>query len=71
MWRQLKEAGSNLDVIGKKRDTFLRIQIDDFDAKGAEPVDAALESAGFADDDPGKAELADEGRCSTSKEQAR
>ena len=49
-----------LDVIGEQSDAFLRVEIDDFNVEGAEPVDAALEGAGFADDDAGKTELANE-----------
>ena len=49
-----------MDVVGEKSCTFLGVEIDDFDVEGAKPYDAALEGAGFADDDAGKTELANE-----------
>ena len=53
------DFGIFLDVIGKERDAFLRIEIDDFDAKRTEPFDATPESAAFADDDARKIKLPD------------
>ena len=49
-----------MDIGGEERNAVLRVEVDDLDVEGAEPVDAALESAGFADDDAGKTELANE-----------
>ncbi len=46
------------NVIREERDTFRGIEVDDFDAERAEPVDAALEIAAFAGDDFLKAKLA-------------
>jgi len=54
------DGGIFLDVIGEESCTFLRVEIDDFDVERAEPVDAALECAGFTDDDAGKTELANQ-----------
>ena len=54
------DGGIFLDVVGEKSDTLLGIDVDDFDVEGAEPVDAALEGAAFADDDARESELADE-----------
>jgi hypothetical protein len=41
-------------------DAFLRVQVDDADAVFDEPVEAAAETDGFADDDSSDLELADE-----------
>ena len=54
------EGGIFLDVIGEESRTLLRVEIDDFDVEGAEPVDAAPEIARFTDNDAGKSELANE-----------
>ena len=54
------DFGVSPDVGGEEADAFVRIKIDDNYAEGAEPVDAALESARFADDDAREAELADQ-----------
>ena len=53
------DGGIFLDVVGEERDTFLRIEIDDFDTERAKPFDAALESAAFANDDARKIKLPD------------
>jgi len=60
-----------LDVIGEQSDAFLRVEIDDFNVEGAEPVDAALEGAGFADDDAGKTELANEAAAIPARRERR
>ncbi len=49
-----------LDVGGEEQNAILRVEIDDFDVESAEPVDAALEGAGFSDNDASKTELPDE-----------
>ena len=54
------DGGIFLDVGGEEGDAFLGVEVEDFDVEGAEPVDAALEGAGFADDDASESELADE-----------
>ncbi len=54
------DGGIFFDVSGEEGDAFLRIEVEDFDVEGAEPVDAALEGAGFADDDASESELTDE-----------
>ena len=54
------DGGIFLDVVGEEGDAVLGIEVDDFDVEGAEPVDAALEGAAFADDDARESELADE-----------
>jgi len=54
------DGGIFLDVGGEEGDAFLGVEVEDFDVEGAEPVDAALEVAGFADDDASESELADE-----------
>ena len=48
-----------MDVVGQESDALLGIDVDDFDVEGAEPVDAALEGAAFADDDARESELTD------------
>jgi hypothetical protein len=53
----IPDGGIFLDVIGKERDAFLRIQIDDFNTERAEPFDAALECPAFTDHDACKTEL--------------
>ncbi|SRR6266478_9706820 len=54
------DGGIFLDVVGEESDALLGFAVDDFDVEGAEPVDAALEGAAFADDDARESELADE-----------
>ncbi len=54
------DGGIFLNIVGKERDTFLGVEVEDFDVERAEPVDAALESAAFADDDASKIKLADQ-----------
>ena len=54
------DFGVVADVGGEELDAFLGVEIEDLDAEGAEPIDASLESAGFADDDAREAELTDE-----------
>jgi len=54
------DGGIFFDVSGEEGDAFLGVEVDDFDVEGAEPVDAALEGAGFADHDASESELADE-----------
>ena len=54
------DGGIFLDVVGEERYTFLRVQVDDFDVESAEPINAALKGARFANDDPGKTELANQ-----------
>ena len=49
-----------MNIVGKERDTFLGVEVEDFDAERAEPVDAALESTAFADDDASKIKLANQ-----------
>ena len=56
----MPDGGTFLDVVGEESDALLGIEVDDFDVEGAKPVDAALESAAFADDDARESELADE-----------
>src|SRR5258708_37012249 len=53
------DGGIFLDVMGEESDAFLGIEIDDFNARGAEPFDTALEGAAFADDDASKIKLPD------------
>jgi hypothetical protein len=54
------DGGIILDVRGEERNAVCGVEVDDFDVERAEPVDAALEGAGFADDDAGETELTDE-----------
>ena len=54
----MPDCGIGLNVLCQKRGALLRIEIDDVDAEGTKPVDAALEIAAFADDDGAEAELA-------------
>lgn len=63
------DGGIFLDVIGKERDTFLRIEIDDFDTKRAQPFDAALECPAFADDNARKIELPDQAAAIPARSQ--
>ena len=56
----MPDGGIFLNVGGEEGDAFLGVEVEDFDVEGAEPVDAALEGAGFADDDAGESELANE-----------
>ena len=51
------DGGIFLNIVGKERDTFLGVEVEDFDVERAEPVDAALESTAFADDDASKVKL--------------
>jgi YCII-related domain len=53
----IPNGGIFLDVVGKERDAFLRIQIDDFDAERTQPFDSALECPAFANHDASKPEL--------------
>ena len=53
------DGGIFLDVVGEESDAFLGIETDDFNARGAEPFDTALEGAALADDDPSKIKLPD------------
>ena len=53
------DGGIFLDVIGEESDAFLGIEINDFNAEGAEPFDTTLEGAAFADDDASKIKLPD------------
>jgi hypothetical protein len=48
------------NVVSHHRDAFLGIEIDDPDAEGAQPLDAALEIPGVANDQRAKSELAHE-----------
>jgi hypothetical protein len=52
------DCGIGLNVLCQKRGALLRIEIDDVDAEGTKPVDAALEIAAFANDDGAEAKLA-------------
>jgi hypothetical protein len=54
------DGGILLNIVGKERDTFLGVEVEDFDVERAEPVDAALESTAFADDDASKIKLANQ-----------
>jgi hypothetical protein len=54
------DGGIFFDVGGEEGDALLGVEVDDFDVEGSEPVDAALEGAGFADDDASESELANE-----------
>src|SRR2546430_5303811 len=54
------DGGIFFDVGGEQGYTFLKVEVENFDVERAEPIDAALESAAFADDDASESELADE-----------
>src|SRR5258708_36701273 len=62
-------GGISADVGGQEVDAFGGVEVDDLDAIFAEPVDAAVEIAGFADDYGGDAELADEAAAIPARRQ--
>ncbi|SRR5579885_288731 len=54
----IPDCGICLNVSREEFEAFLGVEVDHFNAERAEPIDAALESAAFSDDDFAKAELA-------------
>lgn len=54
------DFGVLADVVGEEVGAGRRVEVDDFDSGGAEPVEASGEVARFADDEGAEAELADE-----------
>lgn len=53
------DGGVGANIICQKVETFGGIEVNDFDSKGTEPVQAALEIAAFSDNYLAKTELAD------------
>ena len=53
-------GGISADVAGEQVDAFCGVEVDNFSAVFAKPVDAAVEVDGLADDYDGDAELSDE-----------
>src|SRR5436189_3162663 len=54
------DGGIFFDVGRQESYTVLGVEVEHFYVERAEPIDAALESAAFADDDASESELADE-----------